>query len=84
MSKKIILSKDETENPKLGACILANGTQSLFLEYYLGYTKDENGKIKKRRKLETLKLYLSASPKTPVERMQNKQTLELDKKRKES
>ena len=32
-----IISTDNTENPKLGAKILSNGRESLFLDYYLGY-----------------------------------------------
>ena len=79
------ISKDETENPKLGAKILANGTESLFLEYYLGYNKvyDEAKDTyiaKMIRKKEALKRYLIITPRTPIEREQNKETLELAKK----
>ena len=32
-----IISTDDTDNPKLGAKILSDGRESLFLDYYLGY-----------------------------------------------
>ena len=32
-----IISQDSTDNPKIGAKILSNGRESLFLDYYLGY-----------------------------------------------
>ncbi len=31
-----IISTDNTDNPKLGAKILSNGRESLFLDYYFG------------------------------------------------
>ena len=34
-----IISQDTTDNPKLGAKILSDGRESLFLDYYFGYTK---------------------------------------------
>lgn len=63
---------------------LKNGTLSLYLEYYLGYSKiydEKTGKetIKKDRKKESLSLYLFKNPKTPIERQSNKETLELAK-----
>lgn len=79
-----ILSADSTENPKLGAKILQNGKESLFLDFYFGYKKEAQkaGKIgvKIDRKREYLKLYLWQAPRTPAERQQNKDTLELAKK----
>lgn len=79
-----LISKDESENPKLGAKILSDGRESLFLDYYLGYRTvydEEKDKevIKKERKREALKLYLWQAPRTPIERQQNKETLELAK-----
>lgn len=80
-----IISTDNTDNPKLGAKILSNGRESLFLDYYFGYTmvydeaKDKQV-AKKDRKRDYLKLYLWQAPRTPVERQQNKETLELAKK----
>lgn len=73
-----------TDNPKLKQKTLSDGRISLFLEYYLGYTKEydeEKDKevIKKDRKREFLSLYLIANPRTPLERQTNKQTLELAK-----
>lgn len=34
-----IISQDTTDNPKLGAKVLSDGRESLFLDYYLGYQK---------------------------------------------
>lgn len=80
-----MISTDDTDNPKLGAKILSDGRESLFLDYYFGYkmvydeAKDKKV-AKKDRKRETLKLYLWQAPRTPIERQQNKEILELAKK----
>ena len=79
-----IISTDDTDNPKLGAKILSDGRESLFLDYYLGYrmvydeAKDKEV-ARKERKREALKLYLWQAPRTPLERQQNKETLQLAK-----
>lgn len=70
------------ENPKLLQKTLADGRQSLYLEYYMGYNKvfdPKTGKelIKHIRTKETLSLYLLPNPRTPEERQQNKETLAL-------
>ena len=80
-----IISQDTTDNPKLGAKILSDGRESLYLDYYFGYQKvfsDKLGKevLRKDRKREFLKLYLWQAPRTPIERQNNKETLELAKK----
>ena len=80
-----IISQDSTDNPKIGAKILSNGRESLFLDYYLGYQMVYSETLdrevsKKYRKREYLKLYLWQAPRTPLERQQNKETLELAKK----
>lgn len=80
-----LISQDTTDNPKLGAKILSDGRESLFLDYYFGYQMVYNEKLdkqvaKKDRKREFLKLYLWQAPRTPLERQQNKETLELAKK----
>lgn len=80
-----MISTDTGDNPKLGAKVLSDGKESLFLDYYFGYTKEINertGKevVKVNRKREYLKLYLWQAPRTPIERQQNKETLELAKK----
>lgn len=80
-----MISVDDTDNPKLGAKILSDGRESLFLDYYLGYRmvydeKKDKDVPKKDRKRETLKLYLWQAPRTPIERKHNKETLELAKK----
>lgn len=80
-----LISQDTTDNPKLGAKILSDGRESLFLDYYFGYQMVYSEKLdrqvaKKDRKRESLKLYLWQAPRTPFERQQNKETLELAKK----
>ena len=80
-----MISSDSTHNPKLGAKILSSGRESLFLDYYLGYRmvydeKKDKEVSKKDRKREALELYLWQVPRTPFERQQNKETLELAKK----
>ena len=80
-----IISKESTDNPKLGAKILADGRDSLFLDFYLGFEMAINAKSGKKYKKvnntrEYLKLYLWRAPRTPIERQQNKETIELAKK----
>lgn len=74
-----------TDNPKLKQKALSDGNFSLYLDYYLGRVnvKDETtGEItnKVQRKREFLHLTLLASPRTPIERQQNKETLALAQK----
>lgn len=73
------------DNPKLQQKQLSDGSIALYLDYYLGRAdvKDpETGEIKSKvqRKREYLKLYIWQAPRTPLERQQNKETLELAKK----
>lgn len=80
-----MISVDPVENPKLGAYIMSNGKESLFLDYYFGFTKEISAKTgkevkKKERRREYLSLYLWQAPRTPEERLQNKKTLDLAKK----
>ena len=79
-----MISKDSTDNPKIGAKILSDGRESLFLEYYEGYctkvSKRGHEYIKTNRRRESLKLYLWQAPRTPQERQHNNETLELAKK----
>lgn len=79
-----MISTDSTDNPKLGAKVLSNGRESLFLDFYLGFTLavSKTGKEYKRVniKREYLKLYLWQAPRTPIKRQQNKETLELAKR----
>ncbi len=74
-----------TDNPKLMQKQLSDGNYSLYLDYYLGRANvedPETGEItsKVQRKREYLKLTLYATPRTPIERQSNKETLELAKK----
>ena len=80
-----MLSTDSTDNPKLGAKVLSDGRESLFLDYYFGFdvaVSAKTGKEYKRvnTKRESLRLYLWQAPRTPLERQQNKETIELAKK----
>lgn len=73
-----------TDNPKLKEKVLSDGQISLYLEYYLGYSKVYSDKadkeiVKADRKKEFLNLYIWQAPRTPIERQQNKETLELAK-----
>lgn len=80
-----MISTDKTENPKLYARVLDDGRESLYLEYYFGYNKvydeaKDKEVIKIDRHKEQLSLYLWQAPRTPIERQQNKEMLELAKK----
>ena len=74
-----------TDNPKLKQKVLSDGNYSLYLDYYLGRVDvkdEETGEItsKVQRKREFLHLTLLGSPRTPIERQQNKETLNLAQK----
>ncbi len=79
------ISTDREENPKLGAKVLSDGRESLFLDFYFGYemvyneSKDQM-QPKKQKRRESLKLYLWHNPRTPQQRQENKDTLLLAKK----
>ena len=80
-----LISTDTTENPKLYARIRKDGRESLHLEFYDGYKKvwdEAKGKevVKVSKYKESLKLYLWSAPRTPIERQENKEVLELAKK----
>lgn len=55
------------------------GQISLYLEYYKGTVKSDDGKTKAVRDYEYLDLYLKDNPQTKQERQINKETLELAK-----
>jgi site-specific recombinase XerD len=74
-----------SDNPKLKERGLSDGTIALYLDYYLGridvYDEAKGETVSKvQRKREFLKLSLWQAPRTPLERQQNKETLELAKK----
>lgn len=54
-----------------------SGSISLFLEIYKGTTTTPEGKVKNLRDYEYLNLYLIDKPKTPTEKQNNKETLQL-------
>lgn len=72
------------DNPKLLGQSLSDGRDSLYLEFYLGYevVESKNGRSYKKinRSTERLGLYLWQAPRTPIERQQNKETLEIAKR----
>lgn len=72
------------DNPKLMGQSLSDGRDSLYLEFYLGYevAESKNGNTYKKvdRSTERLGLYLWQAPRTPLERQQNKETLEIAKR----
>ena len=68
----------ESGNPRLLRKSVKDGSEySLYLEYQIGYNHDNGTSIRRK---ESLSLYLVASPRTPVERQKNKETLDLAKK----
>ena len=69
---------DRGDNPVLGAKILSDGRESLFLDYYFGYADRITRKVSRRR--ESLKLHLHGSPRTAEERARNRDTVELAKR----
>lgn len=79
-----LISQDSTDNPKLGAKVLKSGKESLYLDYYGGVVEmyDESTSTTKKRKIRKrtyLDLYLWSSPRTPQERQENTETLQLAK-----
>lgn len=54
-----------------------DGSISLFLEIYKGTTNTPDGKVKNLRDYEYLNLYLIDKPKTPIDKQQNKDNLQL-------
>ncbi len=71
------------DNPKLMAQGLQDGRDSLYLEYYMGFdvVESKNGTLYKKanRKTERLNLFLWQSPRNPIERTENIETLRLAK-----
>ena len=77
-AEKLLFNLVEAGNPRLLKKLVKNDTEySLYLEYQMGYNRDNGTSIRKK---ESLSLYLLASPRTPIQRQQNKETLELAKK----
>ena len=72
------------DNPKLMGRALSDGRDSLYLEFYFGKVEvtSKNGKTyqKNERQNEILGLYLWQAPRTPLERQQNRETLEIAKR----
>lgn len=72
------------DNPKLMGRSMANGRDSLYLEFYFGYkvmkSKSGNDYTKIDRHIERLGLFLWQAPRNPLERQQNKETLEIAKR----
>lgn len=80
-----IISQSREENPKLGAKLLSDGRESLFLDYYFGFTMVYSNTLdkmvpKKQKRRESLSLYLWHNPRTPQQRQENKDTLAIANK----
>ena len=79
-----LIEGNSGDNPKLMGRALSDGRDSLYLEFYFGKVEvtSRNGNTyqKNERKNEILGLYLWQAPRTPQERQQNKETLEIAKR----
>ena len=65
----------EKGNPRLLKKLVKNGTEySLYLEYQMGYNRDNGTSVRKK---ESLSLYVMAFPRTPIQRQQVKETIDL-------
>ncbi len=76
------LHPKKKDNPKLMQKPLSDGRLSLYLEYYLGYSKEYNNttdkwQIKHKRKKEGLELYIYKKPRTAIENEHNRETLQI-------
>lgn len=80
-----MISTDDTDNPKLGAKILSDGRESLFLDYYLGYkmvydeAKDKEV-AKKERKREALNYIYGKHPERHLKDSRTKKRYNLQKR----
>lgn len=72
------------DNPKLMGRALSDGRDSLYLEFYLGKVEavSRSGRVyrKNRRDTEVLGLYLWQAPRTPEERRQNREVMDVAKR----
>ena len=79
-----LIEGNSGDNPKLMGRALSDGRDSLYLEFYFGKvevtSKNGNTYRKNERRNEILGLYLWQAPRTPLERQQNKETLEIAKR----
>jgi integrase/recombinase XerD len=75
--KVVNYSPGKSLNVRLRGKKLTNGSISLYLDYYQGYTRDDTGKISTKRKVEYLKIYLIGNPKTHENRKKNDEALAL-------
>lgn len=80
-----VVSKDPNANPKIGAKLLSNGMESLYLDFYYGFQmvydeKRDKEVAQKMRGRESLKLYLYHKPQNSIQRQENKNTLMLAEK----
>lgn len=77
-----IISNDRNANPKLGAKLLSDGRLSLFLDFYFGFTmvySESQDKMvpKKQKRREMLNIYILQKPRTPQQRQDYKDGIEL-------
>lgn len=86
VGESCIISNDREENPKLGGKLLSDGRVRLFLDYYFGYVmvySESHDKMvpKKIKRREMLPITILQKPRTPKERQEYKDNLELAKKK---
>lgn len=79
-----LIEGNSGDNPKLMGRALSDGRDSLYLEFYFGKvevtSKSGNTYQKNERRNEVLGLFLWQAPRTPAERQQNRETLEIAKR----
>ena len=85
VGESCIISNDRQANPKVGAKLLSDGRVSLFLDYYFGYTmvyNESQDKMvpKKQKRREMLNIYILQKPRTPQQRQEYKDGIELANK----
>ena len=86
VGESCIISNDREENPKLGGKLLSDGRVRLFLDYYFGYVmvySESHDKMvpKKIKRREMLPITILQKPRTPKERQEYKDNLELARKK---
>ena len=85
VGESCIISNDRQANPKLGAKLLSDGRVSLFLDFYFGfrmvYSESQDKMVpKKQKRREMLGIYILQKPRTPQQRQEYKDGIELANK----
>lgn len=77
LKQVITYTNDKRLKIRLRGKLLKGGQYSLYLDTYEGFKTAENGKLKTQRKIEYLKIFVPAVPKTTEERTEAKNNLTL-------